>query len=81
MKVGNRVDRQVGARLRVLRAVLEISAEKLADVLGVTVPTVDDWEAGMSCIGAEHLRKVAEIFSVAPAYFFAGTRLDGDTLH
>jgi hypothetical protein len=30
----------VGARLRVLRAVREISAEKLADALGVTVLTV-----------------------------------------
>ena len=80
MESANQVDRQVGDRLRLRRTAQEMSREKLAGALGVTILTVYEWEAGMSRVGAARLSEVAKILGVSPGYFFADMHR-GATLH
>jgi len=60
--------------VHVRRTVLGMSREKLADALGVTVPTVYEWETGISRIGAARLNELAE-FSACRRGISLGTGL------
>jgi len=57
--------RLLGQRIREYREMLEISQEKLADLLGVSRPTISQIENGERKVCAEELQKLAEIFNVS----------------
>jgi transcriptional regulator with XRE-family HTH domain len=70
-KLPNRVDKQVGDRLRFGRCTVGVSSEKLANGVGVTVAQVQRWEIGTDRIGAIHLQKIIKLLGVSAAFFLA----------
>ena len=71
-KVPNPTDKYVGARVRMLRLMLDISQEKLAHALGVTFQQVQKYEKGTNRIGASRLQNIAHILHVPVSFFFDG---------
>jgi transcriptional regulator with XRE-family HTH domain len=49
---------------------LGLSAERLAEALGVTAARVEEWEIGARRVGGEHLRMISEILGAGPDAFF-----------
>ncbi len=66
----NAIDRQVGARVRMRRLMLDMSQQKLATALGVTFQQVQKYEKGSNRIGAGGLQQLAEILEVPVGFFF-----------
>ncbi len=66
----NAIDRQVGARVRMRRLMLDMSQQKLAVALGVTFQQVQKYEKGSNRIGAGGLQQLAEILAVPVGFFF-----------
>ena len=50
--------------IRELRKKAGIGQKELADIIGVSIPTVSDWETGKKQPSKERLRKLAEYFQV-----------------
>ena len=50
--------------IRELRKKAGIGQKELADIIGVSIPTVSDWETGKKQPSKERLRKLAEYFHV-----------------
>ena len=50
--------------IRELRKKAGIGQKELADIVGVSIPTVSDWETGKKQPSKERLRKLAEYFQV-----------------
>lgn len=76
------VDIHVGRRLRERRALLGMSQERLAELLGITYQQVQKYERGANRIGSSRLHDIATFLDVPVAFFFAGldepeTRLGG----
>src|SRR5271154_6485385 len=71
MDLSNRVDEQIGGRMRSQRLALGMSPEQLARALGATVQQILHWEAGLTRIGAYYLQKLAATFEVDSSFFFA----------
>jgi transcriptional regulator with XRE-family HTH domain len=70
VKRANAIDIHVGARIRMRRAILGMSQEKLGDALGVTFQQVQKYEKGTNRVGASRLQAIADTLKVAPAFFF-----------
>lgn len=64
------VDRHVGRRLRLRRALLGLSQERLGELLGVTFQQIQKYERGTNRIGAGRLWRLATILDVPVAWFF-----------
>jgi transcriptional regulator with XRE-family HTH domain len=62
MDLSNRVDEQIGGRMRSQRLALGMSPEQLARALGATVQQILHWEAGLTRIAT---------FEVDSSFFFA----------
>lgn len=74
------VDRHVGQRLRLRRALLGMSQEKLAELVGVTFQQIQKYERGRTRIGASRLYDIARVLEVPVAWFFEElTPGDGET--
>lgn len=82
------LDRHVGKRLRVRRALLGMSQEKLADAIGLTFQQIQKYERGTNRISASRLYQFSQILGVPVTYFyeqvgdanaFIGDEEDGDT--
>jgi transcriptional regulator with XRE-family HTH domain len=71
-KRSNSTDAYVGNRLRLRRADLRISQEKLADAIGLTFQQVQKYEKGVNRIGASRLHQIAGVLKVPVSYFFDG---------
>ena len=69
-KSPNEIDRHVGGRLRLRRALIGMSQEKLGEALGLTFQQVQKYEKGTNRIGASRLSQIAHVLGVAPSYFF-----------
>ncbi|WP_155956457.1 helix-turn-helix transcriptional regulator [Rhizobium sp. CF080] len=69
-KKPNPIDIHVGSRIRLRRAMLKMSQEKLADGLGITFQQVQKYEKGTNRVGASRLQQIATILSVPVGYFF-----------
>ncbi|SIR31690.1 Transcriptional regulator, contains XRE-family HTH domain [Rhizobium sp. RU20A] len=67
------IDIHVGNRLRLRRAMLGMSQEKLGDHLGITFQQVQKYEKGTNRISASKLQMASEVLGVPVAYFFEGT--------
>jgi DNA-binding Xre family transcriptional regulator len=66
----DRVDIEVGRRVRTFRLQKEWSQEKLADQLGLTFQQVQKYEKGSNRIGAGRLQRIANILEIPVADFF-----------
>jgi transcriptional regulator with XRE-family HTH domain len=64
------VDVHVGSRLRVRRALLGLSQEKLAESIGLTFQQIQKYERGMNRISAGRLFQFSKILEVPVSYFF-----------
>ncbi|MFN7306591.1 MAG: helix-turn-helix domain-containing protein [Alphaproteobacteria bacterium] len=60
----NEVDKFVGERIRLYRAMLGISQQKLAGALGITFQQLQKYEHGENRIGAGRLLAVANILGI-----------------
>lgn len=68
----HRVDRHVGARVRLRRKSVGISQEQLANALGVTFQQVQKYERGTNRISASKLFETGRALGAPVAYFFEG---------
>ena len=66
----NPVDCYVGQRLHLLRQLLGISQEKLAELAGLTFQQIQKYENGRNRIGASRLWDLCKILGVDANYFF-----------
>jgi transcriptional regulator with XRE-family HTH domain len=64
------IDKQVGARVRMRRLMLDMSQEKLAKGLGLTFQQVQKYEKGVNRIGASRMQHIATILEVPISFFF-----------
>jgi transcriptional regulator with XRE-family HTH domain len=64
------IDRQVSARVRMRRLMLDMSQQQLAAALGLSFQQVQKYENGSNRIGAGRLQRLAEILEVPVSYFF-----------
>jgi transcriptional regulator with XRE-family HTH domain len=74
----NPVDVHVGNRLKLRRALVGMSQDKLGQIVGLTFQQIQKYEKGANRIGASRLYQFATILDVPPAYFFDG--LEGQTV-
>ena len=73
----DRVDIEVGRRVRTFRLQKEWSQEKLADQLGLTFQQVQKYEKGTNRIGAGRLQRIANILEIPVADFFTSHKQGG----
>ena len=66
------VHKHIGARLRMRRMTLDMSITELADALQLRVQQVQEYERGISRIGARTLEQIAKILRVPVEFFFEG---------
>lgn len=71
-KLPNPIDRHVGSRVRMRRAMLSMSQEKLGEALGLTFQQIQKYEKGTNRISASRLKQISQILEVPPSYFFEG---------
>jgi transcriptional regulator with XRE-family HTH domain len=69
-KSPNAIDRQVAARVRMRRLMLDMSQQQLAAGLGISFQQVQKYEKGSNRIGASRLQQIAEILEVPVSSFF-----------
>ena len=71
MQFPNLIDKRIGDRVRSRRISLDMSQQTLAQALATTIQQVQNWEAGVSRIGAARLVELSSILEVSPIFFFA----------
>lgn len=64
------IDIHVGSRIRLRRAFLGMSQERLGNALGLTFQQVQKYERGANRVGASRLFDISRILDVPIAYFF-----------
>ncbi len=69
-KKPNPIDVHVGSRIRLRRNMLDMSQEKLGEMLGITFQQIQKYEKGTNRVGASRLQAIASILTVPPAFFF-----------
>ena len=72
IKTPNPIDKHVGSRLRMRRAMLGLSQEKLAAAFGLTFQQVQKYEKGVNRMGSSRLQQAAGILGVSVPFFFEG---------
>ncbi len=66
------IDKHVGSRIRMRRALLGVTQQRLADDLGITFQQVQKYERGTNRIGSSRLYEIRRILEVPSSYFFEG---------
>jgi transcriptional regulator with XRE-family HTH domain len=69
-KTRQKMDHQVGERLRQGRVLAQMSQSEIAEALGVTFQQVQKYERGANRISAGRLFEIAKILGVPVDYFF-----------
>ena len=64
------IDIHVGSRIRLRRAQLGMSQERLGNALGLTFQQVQKYERGANRVGASRLFDISRVLGVPIAYFF-----------
>jgi transcriptional regulator with XRE-family HTH domain len=64
---GTKVDKQIGARLRMFRTARGWSQQRVADLFGVTFQQVQNYESGTSSIGAGQIMTLCKGLGITPA--------------
>jgi transcriptional regulator with XRE-family HTH domain len=67
------VDVYVGSRLRMRRAILDMSQTNIGDALGLSFQQGQKYERGTNRISASRLQKIAHILQVPVQFFFEGS--------
>jgi transcriptional regulator with XRE-family HTH domain len=68
----NYIDVHVGSRIRMRRQLINMSQEKLGELLGITFQQVQKYEKGANRISASRLFHSARILGVPVQFFFEG---------
>lgn len=71
-KQASEIDAHVGQRVRLRRMLIDMSQEKLGDMLGLTFQQVQKYEKGVNRIGAGRLFEIAKILGVKVDYLYEG---------
>lgn len=66
----NKIDQNIGSRLRNRRQNLGISQQKLGQSVGVTFQQIQKYEKGTNRVSASRLYKISETLDVSLDYFF-----------
>jgi transcriptional regulator with XRE-family HTH domain len=74
MKYSTPIDKQIGARLRSRRVELGLPIEQFAAALDAPISQIEQWELGLTRMGAEKLLASSKLLDVSPDFFFS---LDG----
>ena len=69
-KTPNPIDVHVGSRVRLRRMLIEMSQEKLGELLGLTFQQVQKYEKGTNRIGASRLYQISQFLGVPVQFFF-----------
>ena len=64
------VDEHIGSRVRLRRALLGISQEKLGEAVGLSFQQVQKYERGVNRIGASRLFDLCRVLDVPVSFFF-----------
>lgn len=78
----NKVDKHIGARIRMRRVELKISQSVLGDELGVSFQQVQKYEKGVNRVGGGRLQSIAVALDCPISYFYEnapGKAGGGDT--
>ena len=71
-RTANAVDKRIGQKVRTRRLEVNMSQERLAELLGVTFQQVQKYEKGVNRIAASRLFSIAGALDVPIAHFFEG---------
>lgn len=66
----NPVDQAVGNRVKMRRLTLEMSQERLGELLGITFQQVQKYEKGSNRVSASRLWQLSTVLDVAVGFFF-----------
>ncbi len=78
----DRIDVEIGARLRQARAAAGLTQTELGAGLGISFQQIQKYEKGRNRIGGGRLYKIARVLGVKITYFFDGVEhlLDTDAI-
>jgi transcriptional regulator with XRE-family HTH domain len=68
------VDAYVGRRLKQRREDMDMSQERLAELLGISFQQVQKYERGLNRVGASRLFQLCGIMGVDSSFFFDGLK-------
>jgi transcriptional regulator with XRE-family HTH domain len=60
-KLPNRIDKHVGARVRMRRMMLDMSQTDLGEALGITFQQIQKYEKGTNRVSASRLQQIAQV--------------------
>ncbi len=66
------MDRHVGQRVKLARALAGVTQEKLGEAVGITFQQVQKYEKGVNRIGAGRLQQIADALGTTVDFFFEG---------
>jgi transcriptional regulator with XRE-family HTH domain len=72
------IDAHVGQRLKLQRAILGISQDKLGGAVGVSFQMIQKYENGVCRVGASRLMKLGQALGVPVSFFFEGFQTAGN---
>lgn len=70
--IAHAADAYVGSRIRLRRAIVGYSQERLAEEVGITFQQVQKYEHGQNRVSAGRLWKLAKVLGVSVNFFFDG---------
>ncbi|MFO1034509.1 MAG: helix-turn-helix transcriptional regulator, partial [Hyphomicrobiales bacterium] len=68
----NYIDAHVGSRIRMRRQLINMSQERLGELLGITFQQIQKYEKGANRISASRLFYTAKTLGVPVQFFFEG---------
>jgi transcriptional regulator with XRE-family HTH domain len=71
-RLANAVDEHIGKRVKARRLAIDLSQEKLADLVGVTFQQIQKYENGVNRVAASRLWEMAKALGVPVQYFYEG---------
>lgn len=66
------IDASIGARLRQIRMLRQLSQTKLGDALGVSFQQIQKYESGANRVSASALVRLSRALEVSPVHFLEG---------
>lgn len=71
-RLANSVDERIGKRVKSRRLEVDLSQEKLAELVGVTFQQIQKYENGVNRIAASRLWEMSKALGVPVGYFYEG---------
>ena len=78
-KTPDKIDVEVGRRIRMERLARGLTQTELADHLGLTFQQVQKYEKGVNRVGAGRLAKIADILGITAGRLLGADEIDGST--